>query len=65
MGTEVHFVSYVTPKLDENAIRAAMKSALAEVVRIENLQGTGEQARPFFFTVKNGQITKMEFFWTP
>jgi len=28
-------------------------------------QGTGEEARPFFFTVKNGLITKMEFFWTP
>jgi hypothetical protein len=28
-------------------------------------QGKGEEARPFFFTVKNGVITKMEFFWTP
>ena len=37
MGTEVHFVSYVTPKLDEAAIRAAMKKAHAEVIRVENL----------------------------
>ncbi|HEX7671728.1 MAG TPA: FAD:protein FMN transferase [Polyangiaceae bacterium] len=37
MGTEVHFVSYVTPKLDEDAIREAMKKAHAEIVRIENL----------------------------
>lgn len=37
MGTEVHFVSYVTPKLDQDAIREAMKKAHAEIVRIENL----------------------------
>lgn len=28
-------------------------------------QATGEDAAPFFFTVKNGLITRIEFFWTP
>ena len=37
MGTEVHFVAYVTPRLDETAIRAAMKKAHEEIVRVENL----------------------------
>jgi len=28
-------------------------------------QAKGDQARPFFFTVKKGLITRVEFFWTP
>jgi thiamine biosynthesis lipoprotein len=37
MGTEVHFVAYTTPKLDEGAIQSALKSAHAEIVRVESV----------------------------
>jgi thiamine biosynthesis lipoprotein len=37
MGTEVHFVAYTTPKLDEPTIRAAMERAHAEIVRVEGV----------------------------
>jgi thiamine biosynthesis lipoprotein len=37
MGTEVHFVAYVTKDLDEAKIRAAMQKAHAEIVRVEDL----------------------------
>jgi thiamine biosynthesis lipoprotein len=37
MGTEVHFVAYVSPSMSETAIRAAMKKAHEEIVRVENL----------------------------
>src|ERR1041385_3669199 len=37
MGTEVHFVAYTSPKLDEAAIHAAMQRAHAEILRIESV----------------------------
>jgi thiamine biosynthesis lipoprotein len=37
MGTAVHFVAYTTPSHDEARVRAAMQSALAEIVRVEDL----------------------------
>jgi thiamine biosynthesis lipoprotein len=37
MGTEVHFVAYTTPSLDEGAIRSAMTRAHAEIVRVESV----------------------------
>jgi thiamine biosynthesis lipoprotein len=37
MGTEVHFVAYTTPLLDEGAIRSAMARAHAEIVRVESV----------------------------
>jgi FAD:protein FMN transferase len=37
MGTEVHFVAYTTPSLDESAIRAVMTRAHAEIVRVEGV----------------------------
>jgi thiamine biosynthesis lipoprotein len=49
MGTEVHFVAYTTPELDEVKIGAAMHAAHAEIVRVEALmtswKDTGEIAR--------------------
>src|SRR5882672_5724218 len=37
MGTEVHFVAYTAPSLDEGAIRGAMTRAHAEIVRVESV----------------------------
>jgi len=37
MGTEVHFVAYTTPALDETTIHDAMVKAHAEIVRIQNV----------------------------
>jgi thiamine biosynthesis lipoprotein len=37
MGTLVHFVAYTTPTMDGGKIRDAMRSALGEIVRIENV----------------------------
>jgi thiamine biosynthesis lipoprotein len=37
MGTEVHFVAYTTPSLDESTIRGAMARAHAEIVRVESM----------------------------
>jgi thiamine biosynthesis lipoprotein len=37
MGTEVHFVAYTTPLLDEAVIRSAMTRAHAEIVRVESV----------------------------
>jgi FAD:protein FMN transferase len=35
MGTSITFVAFTTPEVDENATRAAMAKALAEIVRLE------------------------------
>jgi thiamine biosynthesis lipoprotein len=37
MGTEIHFVAYTAPELDEAKIRGAMRAAHAEIVRVEGL----------------------------
>jgi len=37
MGTEVHFVAYTTPRLDEARVRDAMRRAHAEIIRIEGI----------------------------
>lgn len=37
MGTEVHFVAYTSPELDEAAIRSVMGRAHAEIVRVEGV----------------------------
>jgi thiamine biosynthesis lipoprotein len=52
MGTEVHFVAYTTPKLDEPTLRAAMERAHAEVVRVEGVMTSWRD------TSEIGQINK-------
>jgi thiamine biosynthesis lipoprotein len=40
MGTEVHIISYATPAADEAKVRAAIRSAYDEIVRIERVMTT-------------------------
>lgn len=37
MGTEIHFVAYTSPELDEPKLRGVMRAAHSEIVRVEAL----------------------------
>lgn len=40
MGTEVHIIAYTTPATDEAAVRTAIKNAVEEIRRLENVMTT-------------------------